>query len=366
MTTFSQKLLSWYQQNKRDFPWRETTDPYKIWLSEIILQQTQAAQGLPYYEKFVENYPTIFDLHQADENDVLKLWQGLGYYSRARNLKKTASKIVEQHKGIFPNNYKDLLKLKGIGPYTAAAIASFGFKEKVPTIDGNVFRVLARVFDIDLDIAKTKNRANFENLALEIIDKKNPDLFNQAMMEFGATHCKPKNPLCDSCIFQVNCLANGNKTINIRPVKSKLQKPKTRFLNYFIIKDIDGHFLVNQRVNQDIWQGLFELPLIEGEINTWSQEQLRFLSDLAQTPISSENLIFIGQKKHQLTHQTLMIKFYEIALDVALKQALSPHEVMKKPFPIVLHHFLERYFISQFGNPINQGNRTLFFTKNID
>jgi|LakMenE01Jun11ns_1017448.scaffolds.fasta_scaffold9959045_12 A/G-specific adenine glycosylase len=344
MTNFSHKLLAWYHQNKRDFPWRETTDPYKIWLSEIILQQTQAAQGLPYYERFVENYPTIFDLHHADEHDVLKLWQGLGYYSRARNLKKTATFIVEQYQGIFPNTYNNLIKLKGIGPYTAAAIASFAFKEKVPTIDGNVFRVLARIFDVELDIAKTKNRVYFENLALEIIDAKRPDLFNQAMMEFGATHCKPKNPLCDSCIFQDNCLAFGNQTISMRPVKSKLQKPTNRFLNYFVIKDNSGHIIVNQRTEQGIWQGLYELPLIEGEIANWQQDDLKFLSDLTLTSISLEDLVFLGHKKHQLTHQTLLINFYEFGSDMKLKKALSPHEVMKKPFPIVLYHFLGDYF----------------------
>lgn len=341
---FSFKLIKWYNHNKRPFPWRETTDPYKIWLSEVILQQTQAAQGLPYYEKFVEDYPTIFDLHQADENDVLKLWQGLGYYSRARNLKKTAAMVVEQYNGVFPQTYKDLLKLKGIGPYTAAAIASFAFKEQTPTIDGNVFRVLARIFDVDLDIAKTKNRAYFENLAQEIIDPKQPDLFNQAMMEFGATHCKPKNPLCESCVFQNNCLAYGKQTVSQRPVKSKLQKPKARFLNYFIIKDSNGQIIVNQRTAQDIWQGLYELPLIEGEKGAWHQENLKILLEDTTQEVNPENVVFLSQKKHQLTHQTLMINFYEIVLNRPLNKALSPNEVMKKPFPIVLHHFLEGYF----------------------
>lgn len=340
---FSSQLIRWYNQNKRPFPWRDTTDPYKIWLSEIILQQTQAAQGLPYYERFVENYPTVFALHQADENDILKLWQGLGYYSRARNLKKTATIVVEQHHGVFPNTYKDLLKLKGIGPYTATAIASFAFKEKVPTIDGNVFRVLSRIFDVDLDIAKTKNRVYYENLALEIIDSKKPDIFNQAMMEFGATHCKPKNPLCDQCIFQANCLAYGKKTINIRPIKSKLQKPKTRFLNYFVIKDLNEHILINQRNNQDIWQGLFEFPLIEGEINSWHDDHLKFLSDLTLSTVTAEDIVFLNEKKHQLTHQTLRINFYEIRVSCSSEKTLPLNDVMKKAFPIVLYDFLERY-----------------------
>jgi A/G-specific adenine glycosylase len=344
MIEFSHKLISWYHQNKRDFPWRETTDPYKIWLSEIILQQTQAAQGLPYYEKFVAQYPTVFDLHRANENDVLKLWQGLGYYSRARNLKKTAAIVVENYAGVFPKTYKELLKLKGIGPYTAAAIASFSFKEVVPTIDGNVFRVLSRFFDVDLDIAKTQNRAYFENLALEIIDQNQPDLFNQAMMEFGATHCKPKNPLCDNCVFQVNCLAFGHKTISERPVKSKLQKPKTRFLNYFIIKDKTGNIVVNQRTNQDIWQGLYEFPLIENEIINFTENHLKTLITVLPIKIYPDDIVFLSQKKHQLTHQTLMINFYEINIDMEINHAKPIEEVLKLPFPIVLYKFLENFF----------------------
>lgn len=346
MTDFSNKLITWYHQNKRDFPWRETNDPYKIWLSEIILQQTQAVQGLPYYLKFIENFPTIFDLYQADENDVLKLWQGLGYYSRARNLKKTAAIVVENHDGVFPNNFKDLLKLKGIGPYTAAAIASFSFKEVVPTIDGNVFRVLSRFFDVDLDIAKAQNRAYFEKLALEIIDQKQPDLFNQAMMEFGAMQCKPKNPLCDSCIFQINCLAFGNKTIKERPVKSKLQKPKIRFLNYFIIKDKIGNIIVNQRASNDIWQGLYEFPLIENEIKTFADNDLKPLNEVYFLNIKPKDILFLTQKKHKLTHQTLMINFYEIKINHLIKSAKSIDEVMKLPFPIILYKLLEENYNS--------------------
>src|SRR5690606_26841183 len=200
MRGFSKLLIDWYLQNRRELPWRETTDPYRIWSSEIILQQTRVAQGLPYYFSFVQAFPTVVDLASADEQQVLKLWQGLGYYSRARNLHATAREIARKN-GQFPSTYKELLKLKGIGSYTAAAIASFAFGEAVPAVDGNVFRVLSRIFGVDTDIASSAAKTVFMELAASLMPKDDPAIFNQALMEFGALQCVPKNPDCVRCVF---------------------------------------------------------------------------------------------------------------------------------------------------------------------
>ena len=232
--TFGQKLTSWYLQNKRDLPWRKTKNPYKIWLSEVILQQTRVVQGLPYYENFVNSFPTVFDLAKADEQQVLKIWQGLGYYSRARNLHHTAQYISENLNGEFPKTYNELIKLKGIGSYTASAIASFCFDEKVAVLDGNVYRVLSRYFGVETDISSSKAKKEFQNLADEVLDKNRPALFNQAIMEFGALQCVPKNPNCEVCVLNDSCLALKDKKVAQLPVKVKKTKVKKRFLNYLI------------------------------------------------------------------------------------------------------------------------------------
>nr|WP_321539525.1 A/G-specific adenine glycosylase [Flavobacterium piscinae] len=222
--TFSNRLIQWYLENKRDLPWRNTTNPYPIWLSEIILQQTRVAQGLPYYERFIETFPTVFDLANASEEQVLKLWQGLGYYSRGRNLHKTAQIIAFELNGTFPTTYTELLKLKGIGSYTAATIASFSQKEVVPVVDGNVFRILARYFDVETDISSATAKKEFTALANELIDSKQPDVFNQALMEFGALQCVPKNPNCSICVFKDSCAALQKKKVDLLPIKLKKRK----------------------------------------------------------------------------------------------------------------------------------------------
>ena len=230
---FSKTLINWYSVNKRELPWRQTIDPYYIWLSEIILQQTQVAQGLPYYVKFTEEFPSVFHLAKAQEGHVLKLWQGLGYYSRARNLHTTAKYIAAELKGEFPNNYKDLLKLKGIGDYTASAIASICFNKPEAVVDGNVYRVLSRYFGIDTPINSPKGAKEFKQLAQELIDKKDPATFNQAIMEFGATQCKPQSPDCTLCPFTSSCIAfNENRIIEL-PVKIKSGKAKKKYFNFF-------------------------------------------------------------------------------------------------------------------------------------
>ena len=248
-----EELISWYLINKRDLPWRKTKNPYKIWLSEIILQQTRVQQGLPYYSKFIAAYPTIQALALANEDEVLNLWQGLGYYSRARNMLMTARVINEQYEGCFPTNYNDLLKLKGIGEYTAAAIASFSFKEPVAVVDGNVYRVLSRLFDIDTPIDSGIGKKAFRFLADEVLDKVNPDTFNQAIMEFGALHCTPQKPDCNNCLLNGTCLSRENGTISQRPVKKKKNASKQRFFVYKIFLD-ENKTLIRKREEKDIWQ----------------------------------------------------------------------------------------------------------------
>jgi len=259
---FSAIIIDWYQDNHRKLHWRETVDPYKIWLSEVILQQTRVAQGLPYYERFIISFPTVFDLAVAPSQKVLRLWQGLGYYSRARNLHRCAKQVVEKFNGHFPNSFNELTKLPGVGDYTAAAIASIAFREPVAVVDGNVYRVLARVFGIEKDIASGEGKKYFFSLANKLIDKTRPDLFNQALMEFGALHCLPKNPKCGECIFSKSCNANQRNLQAVLPVKSKKLKIKTRYFYYFILIN-KNKVLLKRRTEKDIWQGLNDFYLIE-------------------------------------------------------------------------------------------------------
>ncbi len=253
---FHKKLITWYLQNKRSMPWRETTDPYHIWLSEIMLQQTRVAQGLPYYLAFTKSFPTVFDLANASEDEVLKLWQGLGYYSRARNLHATAKYVANELQGEFPDNYKDLLQLKGVGDYTASAIASICFNEVVPVVDGNVYRVLSRHFGIDTPINSTKGIKEFKELAIELIDHEDPANYNQAIMEFGALQCKPKSPYCIVCPLNESCEALKTGKVDMLPVKLKKQKIKNRYFNYLIFSINDQHTIIQQRTGNGIWKGL--------------------------------------------------------------------------------------------------------------
>ena len=344
---FSNGLINWYLQNKRDLPWRETTNPYHIWLSEIILQQTRVAQGMPYYKSFLSKFPTISDLANADEEQVLKLWQGLGYYSRARNLHFTAKQISNELNGEFPNNYKDLLKLKGVGEYTAAAIASFSFNEPVAVLDGNVFRILSRYFGIDLDISHSKTKVEFQKLAQSLLPAKNAATFNQAIMEFGALQCVPKSPNCSDCIFNSSCYALQKNKISSLPFKSKKTKITKRFLNYLIIEDSENNYIVEKRVEKGIWQNLFQFPLIEefeencSKISLEVIKNFRFM-DKKPTRINVFNEEYI---KHKLSHQELHIRFYNLKYDCKLKDAESLEKIKKYPFPIVLHNFIETNFL---------------------
>lgn len=312
-------LLAWYRLHARDFPWRNTNDTYRIWLSEIILQQTRVDQGRPYYERFTERFPTLKDLAQAQDEDVMKLWEGLGYYSRARNLLKAARRIQEVHNGRFPNTAEGLEKLPGIGPYTAAAVASFAFGEAIGVVDGNVFRLLSRLFDIDLCIDAGKNRPIFQALADELIDKEEPGISNQALMEIGATICTPR-PNCQECPLQTHCLAREQGTVEFRPVRKKKNKVKEETIDYLILLDLAGRMAIQQRPARGIWAELFE-PLYTADHQT-------------QPKIDGWCI------DHRLTHRLLHIRFQLCRLNTDKKSMnkdiiwIGPDQRRSLAFPV--------------------------------
>jgi A/G-specific adenine glycosylase len=304
---FSTELISWYDDNKRDLPWRNTTNAYIIWLSEIILQQTRVEQGMPYFYRFSEKYPTVTAFAAAHEDEILRLWQGLGYYSRGRNMLKTAQLVQEKYNGVFPTRYDELIRLKGVGEYTAAAISSFAANEVRAVVDGNVYRVLARYFGIDEPINSPKGKKMFQKIADEVLDKARPAIHNQAMMEFGAMLCKPKNPACGICPVRIGCIAfKTNATIYL-PVKINKVKVRERFFNYMLISDGEK-ILMNKRDESDIWANMYDLPLIE---TTELMEPTELLK-LPQMSFFGENIIIKDNSpiiKHVLTHQNLYIRF---------------------------------------------------------
>ncbi|MEZ4854449.1 A/G-specific adenine glycosylase [Flavobacterium sp.] len=340
--TFSTTLINWYKQNKRDLPWRKTKNPYNIWLSEIMLQQTRVAQGLPYYLAFTETFPTVANLANASEEQVLKLWQGLGYYSRARNLHATAKYITNELNGIFPKNYNELLKLKGVGEYTAAAIASISYNEDIAVVDGNVFRVLARYFGIALDISENKTKKEFQDLANSLLPKGKAALFNQALMEFGAIQCTPKNPNCNNCVFNTSCFALQKNKINELPVKLKRTKITNRYFNYAVVCDNRGYFVIEKRTANGIWKNLFQFPLLETSKSETNLVRLQLIEKYRTKKISVINKKAII---HKLSHQHLHIHFFEVKLTNTIPNAISLEELKTKPFPIVIFNFINaNYF----------------------
>lgn len=303
---FALPLEEWYVRNGRNLPWRATKDAYRIWVSEIILQQTRVEQGRAYYERFVERFPSVDDLARAAEDEVLQLWQGLGYYSRARNMRAAAQQVVAM--GSFPQTYKDLLALKGVGEYTAAAIASFAFDEPKAVVDGNVYRVLSRYTDDDTPIDSTQGKRFFAELAQEMMDEKRPALYNQAIMDFGALHCRIQNPLCDTCPLADTCLALANHTTDERPVKMHRTRVVDRFFTYVQVEDEQGRLLLQRREAADIWQGLYQFPLIE------SEHQLS-INELQERLAGRELCVKALNRTHQLSHQRLHADFYALRLD---------------------------------------------------
>jgi len=341
---FHNILIKWYLRNKRDLPWRKTVDPYQIWLSEIMLQQTRVAQGMPYFFSFTKEFPTVKHLADASEEKVLKLWQGLGYYSRARNLHKTAQYISNDLNGIFPDSYKELLKLKGVGEYTAAAIASFSYNESVPVVDGNVFRVLSRYFDIESDIALPATKKEFTALAQELMPKDNPAIFNQAIMEFGALQCVPKSPDCSVCVFNESCAALQKGKVNMLPVKSKKLKVTNRYFNYLILEDVLGNTLIQKRTSKGIWHNLYEFPLLETEsvvdfdvVSKKAKDEIfPFYTIIGIEDFSKSTVV------HKLSHQHLHIQFWKIKIKETLENGINTENLKTFPFPIVIFNFIEK------------------------
>jgi A/G-specific adenine glycosylase len=342
---FQTQLLGWFAHNHRPLPWKGERDPYLIWLSEIILQQTTVQQGLPYFERFRERYPSVKDLAAAPDDDVMKLWEGLGYYSRARNLLATARHIATELNGVFPTTYADILTLKGVGPYTAAAIASFGFGEAKAVVDGNVFRVLSRVFGIDTPIDSTEGKHIFNALAAEVLDEKRPADFNQAIMDFGATHCTPSRPKCGAnCPMHTFCTALADNTVDNLPVKSKKLTKRERFFNYLILNDGDSVY-IRKRVEKDIWQDLYEFPLVETPELT---EDATAILTAFHPSFSNE---FVVERKSApmrqlLTHQRIVAIFWEIKVKDAniLRGSdfmkIKRHKLVKYAFPKVIDNYL--------------------------
>lgn len=345
ITFINRKLIDWYEVNKRDLPWRNTHDPYKIWISEIILQQTRVAQGFDYYIRFIERFPTVQSLATAEEQEVLKYWQGLGYYSRARNLHAAAKMIQDHFSGIFPSDYNTLLTLKGIGEYTAAAIASFAWNLPHPVVDGNVFRFLSRLFAIDEPIDTQKGKKYFTQLADSLMDKHRAGLFNQAIMEFGALHCTPSTPACMSCPFQTQCMAYTLGRVLSYPIKQNKTKTQERYLYYFHIH-YNNHIYINRRKGKGIWQNLFEFPLIESEVTLSFEELSQSIQFQELFPADSipQFRLVIENRKHILSHRILQATFYEVYIEnepIALSEyhKIEPAEI--NDFPI--HRLMELY-----------------------
>jgi A/G-specific adenine glycosylase len=347
--SISSTLINWYLQKKRNLPWRNSSNPYEIWVSEIILQQTRVAQGTSYYHHFLERFPTVESLATADIEDVLKVWQGLGYYSRARNMHAGAKYVLQQHKGDFPPNYQDLLKIKGVGEYTAAAIGSFVFNIPVAVVDGNVNRVIARILGIHDPVNSSAGSKKIKDIADKILDASNPGIHNQAIMEFGALQCTVKNPDCAYCPLQSDCYAFIHNEVSVLPQKIKPQKVRDRYFNYLIIKSNDNIYL-RKRAGKDIWHGLYEFPLIESD-KALSQKELQ--------QSYSWNAIFQGNNfeivhssdtfKHKLSHQTIHATFHIIKVSGSLPDTLNDTMVIKKEeivrFPVskLIENFISTY-----------------------
>jgi A/G-specific adenine glycosylase len=347
---FTKRLLKWHQENPIEMPWKNTTDPYAIWLSEVILQQTRVAQGLPYYVKILAAYPTVQHMANAPIDALLKLWQGLGYYSRARNLHETAKHVSKVLNGKFPNSYTTLLNLTGVGPYTAAAIASFCYNEKVAVVDGNVYRVLARIFGITTPIDSSIGKTEFQFLANQLISSQFPAAFNQAIMNYGSSVCMPLKPLCNSCVFNNKCVAFYNQNISLYPQKSKKLNIKKREFQFILIIDIHNNVIIEKRLANDIWKGLFQFPVFEGDTAT---NQLS-LNDWLTTVCKDWSLLHQSEELHQtLTHQKLTCKFYIYKCSkihegsIAGNQHLVTTNKLKEyAWPKVIATYLENHFIT--------------------
>ncbi|WP_431156842.1 A/G-specific adenine glycosylase [Winogradskyella poriferorum] len=342
---FQKELISWYSINKRELPWRSTKNPYFIWLSEIILQQTQVNQGLPYYEAFTHTFPTVFKLAEASEEEVLKLWQGLGYYSRARNLHTSAKFIANELNGQFPSTYSEIVKLKGVGDYTASAIASIVFNEATAVVDGNVYRVLSRYFGIDTPINTSKGIKQFKELASTLIPHDNPGNYNQALMEFGARQCKPKSPNCAICPLKNSCMAKKKYRIDQLPVKLKKTKITKKYFNFLVFLDNSGKTVLDKRTAKGIWQNLYQFPLIETDksLDHTEFELLKQELDSLSFKVLDYSLYNTEDKIHKLSHQHLYTKFWILEVDSLPNTAIKIEKLDTFPMPVLISNFVEEF-----------------------
>lgn len=344
---FSLKIINWYALNKRDLPWRDTRNPYKIWLSEVIMQQTRVIQGLDYYHKFVKHYPTVTDLANTPEEKIMKDWQGLGYYSRARNLHAAAQFIRDHHEGRFPATYEEILMLKGVGKYTAAAIASFAYDLPYPVVDGNVMRVIARYFGIDKPINSTQGLKEIEMAVDAVFDRDNPGIFNQAIMEFGALQCKPGKPDCSVCVLQDACIAYATGQTETLPVKEKKTKIRERHFCYLVIRD-GNHTYIQKRTGNDIWKNMYQFPLLETEQSLTEPQWLQQVEEaLKSLKIKKPGISGIsGEVKHQLTHRTIRARFCEIEAHISHipdDWIRIPVETLEEyAVPVLISRYLDR------------------------
>ncbi len=341
---FSNQLISWYLHNKRNLPWRATINPYKIWLSEIILQQTRVDQGTEYYYKFVENFPTVKALAIASEEQILKLWQGLGYYSRARNLHFSAKYIMNELHGEFPKTYNELIKLKGVGDYTASAVASICFNEATAVVDGNVYRVLSRYFGVSTPINSAKGIKEFKQLAQQLLDTENSGTHNQAIMEFGALMCKPQNPICCNCPLNSSCVALSEKRVNELPVKENKVKIKKRYFNYIVVETEDNKTKIVKR-EKGIWKNLYEFPLIEtgSLIDEKQLVELQKFNTLFKTADITIKLFNNNVIIHKLSHQHIYTKFWIVKTQILTDYTVHWETIKKYPVSTLIHNFLNQY-----------------------
>jgi A/G-specific adenine glycosylase len=348
---FTNQLLLWNERhNTRQMPWKGEKDPYKIWLSEIILQQTRVEQGLAYYNRFVKTFPTVKDLAKAPETKVFKFWEGLGYYTRCKNLIATAKYIANELKGKFPDNYEDIIALKGVGPYTAAAIGSFAFNIPKAVVDGNVFRVLSRYFGVDTPIDSHEGKKQFSILAEELLEKNKPGIYNQAIMDFGAVICKPQSPLCNQCLLKKNCIAFKESKVNVLPVKEKFIIKRTRWF-YYLIAEYKGRQYVKMRGPNDIWENLYEFILIEEAeaVATGKLLSSKKVKDIVGKE-KMEAVSVSGVYKQQLTHQTICGQFIHIKINKRLPatgyELLDKKEICNLPFPKLINQYLQDKTVS--------------------
>ena len=345
---FSQTLMNWYEINSRNLPWKKTKNPYNIWLSEIILQQTRIEQGLPYYIKFIKAFPTIHDLAKSKEENIYKLWQGLGYYSRAQNLHLTAKRIVNEYNGVFPNSHEELKTLRGIGDYTASAIASICFDLPEAVVDGNVFRFLSRFFGIKTPINSKKGFNVFKIKANKLIKGQSPGDFNQALMDFGSIQCKPRSPNCEDCVFSTKCYALKNKKVELYPVKTNKLKIKTRYFNYLVFHNSKNQTVLEQINLKGIWHKLYQFPMIESEetLKEPTDEFQKIIAKYSNETAIIINPIFETPIKHKLSHQKLIIQFWKVKLSNNSILPIEKKRVFSFPVPIVIEKFMTQFYKS--------------------